>query len=415
LVKARAGAFLRYLWLGLLAPPLWLLYALTMLIPRTRSIWVFGAWDGARFADNTKWLFLHCLEARYPERFVWITRNRRLAKRLRGLGYDAHHHRSLRGLWLSLRAKVFVIDHTSHDISFFSSRGSVKVCLFHGIPLKRLRRDVLLPGTFNHMVYHGPWPLRALLRITRPYLYERYSLVIATSPRIAADYCTAFGTPMKDIAITGYPRNDALWSTEEGLDSDDRESRRGLESLRRDGRKIIMYLPTWRDHGTHGSIPLQYPTITAFLDEHDAVLVTKFHSYDDRSDQWRANDGRLIVLDHHVDVYPLLPLVDVLVTDYSSVSFDFLLLRRPVVYYCYDLEEYRSGVRGFYHDYGSVTPGAKASTHDELLLALKDALSGTEYMERWRTRYELTLDTCHSYRDAGSGERVYREIRLRFG
>jgi CDP-glycerol glycerophosphotransferase (TagB/SpsB family) len=409
-------SLIRYLGLLAIAPFSWALYALSGLIPKDSDLWVFGAWDGVRFADNTKWLFLHCTTNGYPGRFVWITRDRALATRLSDLGFQAHYHRSLRGIWLPLRAKYYVIDHTSHDINYFTSCRSVKVCVFHGIPLKRLRRDVDIPGTFNHSVYHGPWPLRLLLFLTRPYLYEKYDLVIATSPEIAANYNTAFGTPMDRIAVTGYPRNDVLMNPSIPLDVRDEAGRRHLQGLRERGSKVVMYLPTWRDHARHGSVPLNFQALADLLEEHDAVFVTKFHSYDDRSAGMTVDHERLVVLNHEADVYPLLSAVDVLVTDYSSVAFDFLLLHRPVVYYCYDLAEYTASARGMYHQYDEVTPGAKAVTFAELAAGISQALAeGGRYQAQFERAYAHTMRLCHTYRDPGSSARVYHEIRQRFG
>jgi CDP-glycerol glycerophosphotransferase len=177
-----------------------------------------------------------------------------------------------------------------------------------------------------------------------------------------------------------------------------------------------MYLPTWRDHARHGSVPLDFHALAKLLEEQDAVLVTKFHSYDDRSARVTVAHERLIVLNHEADVYPLLSAVDVLVTDYSSVAFDFLLLHRPVVYYSYDLAEYTASARGMYHPYEEVTPGAKVLTFTDLTAGLRQALKSADlYQAPFAKGYAHTMRLCHTYRDFGSSARVYDEIIRRFG
>jgi CDP-glycerol glycerophosphotransferase (TagB/SpsB family) len=103
----------------------------------------------------------------------------------------------------------------------------------------------------------------------------------------------------------------------------------------------------------------------------------------------------------------MLPRLDALITDYSSIYFDYLLLDRPVLFFPYDLERYREDERGFYFEYEEVTPGPKARTFDELVSRICELLDGYE-RERaaWRPERDRVAHLCHAFRDGQSARRL---------
>ncbi|MBK8233262.1 MAG: CDP-glycerol glycerophosphotransferase family protein [Candidatus Eisenbacteria bacterium] len=107
------------------------------------------------------------------------------------------------------------------------------------------------------------------------------------------------------------------------------------------------------------------------------------------------------------DVQEVLGEADVLITDYSSCYIDYLLCDRPILFYCHDLDRYRSE-RGFYFEYESVTPGPRTASVEELIRHLDAALSGKdEYVaSRAQLRERFFKDP-----DAGSCERVYAAVQ----
>ncbi len=119
------------------------------------------------------------------------------------------------------------------------------------------------------------------------------------------------------------------------------------------------------------------------------------------------------------DPYPFLTLADVLITDYSSVYFDFLLLNKPIIFYPYDYDEYVKYCRRFYFDYFSFTPGEKAYTIKDLLLALKSCLaSSTEYMKHFERERQNVLNVYYESESICSraSERIYEHVySLPFG
>jgi len=178
------------------------------------------------------------------------------------------------------------------------------------------------------------------------------------------------------MALTGYPRNDALFGTVPGEEVGTAAA--ALARIRdlADRRKLVCYLPTFREWTDESAADrLDLPALDSFLAERDATLVVKTHPRDHLDPP--SDLAHVVALPEKTDIYPFLRHADALVTDYSSVYFDYLLLDRPIVFYADDLAAYRAR-RGFYFDYESVTPGPVADSFEELLAGLDAALDPTD-------------------------------------
>ncbi len=154
----------------------------------------------------------------------------------------------------------------------------------------------------------------------------------------------------------------------------DREMYGELVKFRKMGGKTIFFMPTFRDTGggpfENGAIDMM--RMSEFCKKNNLMFVCKFHPYLTLGNVTLPDNIRLV--DSKSDAYPLLPLCDLLLTDYSSVYFDFLLVDNPMVFYPYDLKEYISKNRELLFDYDSMTPGKKVMTEDELYTAFEDIM-----------------------------------------
>ena len=112
--------------------------------------------------------------------------------------------------------------------------------------------------------------------------------------------------------------------------------------------------------------------MSEFCRKNNLMFVCKFHPYLTLSKVSLPENIRLV--DSKSDVYPLLPLCDVLLTDYSSVYFDFLLVDKPIVFYPYDYKKYISKNRELLFDYDSMTPGKKVTDENDLYTAFEDIM-----------------------------------------
>ncbi|MYX21800.1 CDP-glycerol glycerophosphotransferase family protein, partial [Streptomyces sp. SID8380] len=202
-----------------------------------------------------------------------------------------------------------------------------------------------------------------------------------------------------EILETGYPRNDVLYAPD--LAERAKEIRESLGVP--PGKRVILYAPTWRDDDAHSQgrfrFDLKLDTERARAElGHDHVLLVRRHS-NTVDGVTGAGDGFVLDVSDYPDISELYLAADILVTDYSSVMFDYAHLRRPMVFFTYDLEHYRDTLRGFYFDFERNAPGPLVRTTDELVSALRDIDRVTaDYSERYQLFHEefCDLDDGHA-------------------
>lgn len=252
---------------------------------------------------------------------------------------------------------------------------------WHGTPLKRLGCD--LTGGKN--------ALRSLADIHSRYIREgaRVTWMLSPSPFVSEKLATAFNliaSGRQDIIVEeGYPRNDALASPAPKAI----EAIKARLDLPRD-KKVILYAPTWRDDQHASGVGYTYQAETDFdllkreLGEEYIVLFRAHYLIANRFDFERYG-GFLRDVSAVNDINDLYLVSDILVTDYSSVFFDYSNLHRPMVFYMYDLERYADDVRGFYLDLSEL-PGPIVRTEVEFIRAVREAgRPDAELAQRYQT------------------------------
>ena len=368
------------------------LFLLSLVSPRDDSLWVFGSNGGDAFRDNAKYLYLHTADEREHVRAVWLSRNEEVVDRLRSAGYEAYHVDSLRGIWTNLRAGTVFVTHGMPDVNRWCSGGARTVLLWHGVALKRIGWDA---PKLRHR-------RERLKRAVKDALFDRYDWITVPTEAMVGPFASAFRIGEDRVLATGYPRNDVpagAWTGDDPTREGDLERR--YRDYREEG-PVILYMPTiHRETGERVVDHLDLADLDRWLVERDARLLFKPHP----AEPIDLGEGfsRIVEVPKAVDIYPLLAHTDLLLTDYSSVYFDYLHLDRPVVFYPFDFEEYRAE-RGFYPDYDAVTPGPVATGFDDLLGSLDEALRSNGYAaEREAVREEFVktgrLSRCREVGD----------------
>jgi len=390
---------LRKWWYYFLQIPL---YWLSRWVPSRRRLWVFGAWQGERYADNSRYLFEYVVRHHPEIEAVWFSANPALIDELRQKGRSAVRINSLRAFWLALRAEVAVVTHSLRtDIQpLIHPRKTSTVQLWHGIPLKKIGYD---DTKFTHPTGQSLLQrLKARMReILFPFWQEQYALIATTSQNLVPIFASAFRHPETRVRVTGYPRNDALFHPE-------------APSPVPSGERAVIYMPTFRGGmGTESDLFTPYGfSITdaeAVLARHKAHLFLRLHPVNRpplEIQQAIARSTRIHFFNEG-DIYSRLAYFDVLITDFSSVYFDFLLLNRPIIFAPFDLDAYLQRDRELYFDYDEVTPGPKVFDWKALLAVLESTLVG---QDPYREARAAVLQRFHDYQDDHSSERVVREI-----
>ena len=395
------------------------LVVVSLVVPRSSRIWAFGSWYGGRFADNPKYFFLHCASREQDVQAVWLSMSSTVVQRIRALGFRAYHRLSPSGLWYALRAGVYIFDCRVMDVSSVASSGAVKVNLWHGVPLKMIERDIPQSNNALAQANHGSALVRAANKVLRPQLSERYDYILGTSRATCERLAGAFGVETSQVINGGYPRTDVLLSNDDGGRFRMPEENRVIEQCRayaREGVRVMLYMPTFRDWRNDADrvIPIDWAALDEILVEHGGAVFCKLHPNDQARLPDLAGLRRVHLIPSNVDPYPILRHTDALISDYSSIFFDYLLLDRPLVFYPYDLDDYRKYSRALYDDYDTVTPGPKAYDAAALQRVLTSLLTSYDDQSRQYTSARATVrNRFYEHVDDNASARLFDALRER--
>lgn len=379
---------LKYIVYTLFIPFWWL----QLIIPRKRGWWVFGAWFGEKYSDNAKILYEYVLE-NYPEITpVWLTGNREIYNRLKDENRKTAMISSFKGIYYSLLAGKVIYSSGKSDINRFCINGAKIIHVWHGAPIKKIGLD-------DNLVNN---PLRTKIwKYIYPFIYGYNQHAIVSTAEVFNDIlCSAFDAREDQILLTGYPRNDVFFSayTHPLIEEWDTNFNRPTK---------IIYLPTFRGSNTSfepfKDYNFNYSDWEKYLEETNSLLITKGHFVDEILED-RYHIERIIHLsDKSVgDLNPLLTGIDILITDYSSVYFDFLLAQRPIILSPFDFENYITRSRELYFDYFNDIVGQKGKDWAEILSILE---SGSyKSIDFQRVRH------FNTFWDGMSCERLYTAI-----
>lgn len=381
----------------------------TLVIPRTRDEWVFGCAVG--IADGALALWDVVAADGHPA--VWLVADDAQARDAAARGIPHVPKNSLRGFWHTARARVVVVTHGFGDANRYAQSGAFLVQLWHGIPLKRIGLDspetTRPPAVLDRM----PGVARVLAWLYRRAV-RRIDVIPAASHLVRGRLESAFALGDARVPVTGEPRVDVL--SRGSADARRRAARAELDALVgpiADDARVVLYAPTWRDGEPDPAVPsaAEWAAIDDVLRRRDAVLLVRSHhlgagEYAPPGDVDRV---RALGSDIVADVTPLLPGLDVLVTDYSSLAFDTSLVPLPVVFLAPDVEAYAAR-SGFYGAFADVAGDDAARDWAEAAVQL-DAVLGDETTRAERRERARRLDErVHAFRDGRNTHRVYRAI-----
>jgi CDP-glycerol glycerophosphotransferase len=328
---------------------------------------LFHSWWG-KLADSPKAISEELRRRDAPFEHVWVLDDPMAAPP----GATTVRPGSLEYLQETGRARYIVSNNTLPGY-FRKKRGTTYLQTWHGTPLKRIGFDIERPTFADSDTY-----LTSLAREAASWDY------LVSPNRFSSEVFRGAFRYSGEILETGYARNDLLLAP----DRDDVRARMRRELGIGDDVCAVLYAPTWRDSGSF-STELDLGALAAGLGDGYVVLL-RAHSLDADSVTIDERPFLRNVSDRD-DVGELLLAADVLVTDYSSVMFDFAVTGKPMVFFTYDLAHYRDDVRGFYFDFAAEAPGPLVATTEDLVAELRelDAV-GRKFeppYERFRERF----------------------------
>jgi CDP-glycerol glycerophosphotransferase len=359
-----------------------------------RDAVVYTSFQGRRYSDSPRAIHEELVRRGAPLEHLWVVQDGQCevpdsATVLREGSREYHE---------ALGTARFVVANDLFPPWFARRPDQVCVQTWHGAPLKRLGFDVAnrrsqpnrLYGSWEQQV--GNWQyVLSPNRFSTPILRDAYAIE-------------------GELLETGYPRNDLLARAD--ADARSREVRRRLGVP--EGKRTVLYAPTYRDqvYDRRGryrlDLRLDLARLRAAVGE-DTVILFRNHPYVVDPAPTDA-DGFVRDVSSYPDGTELLLAADVLVTDYSSIMFDYASTGRPILFYAYDLDAYASEIRGFYVDFAETVPGPLLRTTDELADALGDIEGVTA---RYASRYEEFRAKFCEFDDGQASARVVDRLFLR--
>ncbi len=324
---------------------------------------VFESFGGQAYSDSPKAIYEYMVKA-YPQyNYKWILRKPnstyvpKPAEKIKRSSKKYYEAYSKAGFWVS---------NARTPLHLYKKENQTYIQTWHGTPLKRLGNDmaeVKMPGT-NTEKYKRNFRNET----------KRWDVLISPNAYSTEIFQSAFWMDSKDILEIGYPRNDVLVNKQ--------NDQKYIEKIKRDlnipnDKKVILYAPTWRDDeyiqkGKYQfELKINLPKMYEEIGD-DYVILLRMHYLIANQIDIKGYEDFAIDVSNYNNVSNLYLISDCLVTDYSSVMFDYGILKRPQIFFAYDLEKYEGELRGFYLDYMKDLPGPITTKADDLIEQLKN-------------------------------------------
>ncbi|MET8392126.1 CDP-glycerol glycerophosphotransferase family protein [Streptomyces anthocyanicus] len=341
-----------------------------------RDAVLFISYNGKQYSDSPRAMHEELLRRGADLEYLWLVRDGQV-----DLPDTAQKVRFWSTEWYEALARCRYIVTNAHLPHWMERRpGQVIVQTWHGTMLKKIGLDIEAPK-FDPQ-YHE--------RLTQE--ARNWTMLVSSNRFSTPILKRAMGFDGK-IIETGYPRNDYLYAPDLAERAREIKERLGVPS----DKRVILYAPTWRDDLSHRrgqfkfDLRIDVEDARARLGDDHVLLIRRHSNVVDSIPG--AGNGFVHDVSEYPDIADLYLAADVLVTDYSSVMFDYAHLKRPMLFFTYDLEHYRDKLRGFYFDFENDAPGPLIRTSEELVSALGDLDKvSAEYADRYRRFQELFCD-----------------------
>lgn len=346
----------------------YIIYPFSFLFPRNSHKYAFGSFRGA-FNDNAKYLFIYAQQYCPEMNSAWISNNRATVRQVREHGFKAYYWMSPRGIWHALTSKYWFYNSYTSDINHCLSGRAICINLWHGIGLKRIEYNIITGPLAKLYDKSDRYQV-----FTHPQVFRAPNYIVTSNPFQTHMFSTAFRVPPEHCLELGYPRN-AILKQDESTRRDyiaRFEPAATMDLIERmySYSKVHLYMPTWRDSQRHiFTQSMDLDRLNAVMASHNELLLLKPHSNVIVEENMR-NYSNILFLDGKMDVYPIMPYTHVLITDYSSVLYDYLLMPgKDVILYIYDYKEYLQD-RDLFYPFEENVAGVRIHTFDELVQCL---------------------------------------------
>lgn len=373
---------------------------LTYLIPTDKKIIIFQSSNGRNYTGNPRYIYEEMVCQGLDEEYecIWFLFDTSIeipgrCKKIRN-NYFPY-------FWYLMRAGFWVFD--SRQPLYCRKKKSVTyIQTWHGTPLKKLALDMDrmdMGGSTDINDYHRQFLVTC----------KEWDYLISQNNFSTEIFRSCFAFKDRPILEIGYPRNDILIRDNKKDKIIEYKKMLGLPL----DKKIILYAPTWRDNEYSVKGKYKFASKLNFdkaqkelSDEY--IFIVKYHYLVSDKIDWSPYEGFVYTFDETKDIAWLYLVSDMMITDYSSVMFDYSLLKRPMLFFAYDLQDYKENLRGFYFDFVEEAPGPISRDTNQLINDIK-----SYEPLKWEDKYQTYSNKYNHVDDGHASEKVIDLIKNR--
>jgi CDP-glycerol glycerophosphotransferase len=363
------------------------------ILPVDAKMILFESGLGKQYADSPRYIYEEIVRRGLDYKKVWIYNsqkrfNDKQTIYVKRLSFKYYYYLAKAGIWVN----------NQNFPTYINKRAATTyIQTWHGTPLKKMLFDIEnVQGRTDDYV-------ERVSKATKTWDY-----LISPSPYATKAFRSAFRYEGEILEI-GYPRNDLFYK---------KDTKKLVGQIRASlklpaNKKVILYAPTFRDNQTSGinkftfDISLDYEKMKEKLGD-DYILLLRMHVVIKNKVKIPDEYNDFIVnVSNYPDIQELYLITDILITDYSSVMFDFANSKRPILFYTYDLEVYRDQLRGFYMDFENEAPGPLIRNSQEIIDAIIDI---EEVQKRYKDKYLAFYNKYCLLEDGFAAERLVNRV-----
>ncbi|MBM6619083.1 CDP-glycerol glycerophosphotransferase family protein [Bacillus sp. RD4P76] len=344
-----------------------LLFIFVGFLPANKKLVVFESFLGKQYSDNPRAIYEY-LKENYPNYIMYWSIDPRYMLNFTDKDILTVNRFSVKWLFILANARYWVTN-SRMPIWIPKPKHTVYLQTWHGTPLKKLGMDI------EEVHMHGTTTEQYKREFTKE--AANWDYLVSPNSYSTTIFKRAFQFD-KEVIESGYPRNDYLYVHNNEISIKELKQKFNIPL----NKKVILYAPTWRDnqYDQEGKYKLDIKLELNQMKENlqnDYIVILRMHYLVANNMDISTYEGFVLDFSNHEDIRELYLMADILITDYSSVFFDYANLKRPMIFYAYDIEDYRDQLRGFYFDFEQKAPGPIVRTTEEVIRVIDNIQNGS--------------------------------------
>lgn len=354
----------------------YILLLLSYLFPRSKKIWVYGSNMG--FAGNAKYLYIHT-STNEKIKSVWIG-TKKESEDIGKLGLTSYYRYSFKGIFYSLIGGVYIYNSYVNDINLYTFGFAKRVNLWHGVGIKNCERKISAGPLAQIFKTQNPIiKLKYLPHFVKPHYF------LSTSEQMKQLCRECFDLKYEQFIDNMYPRCDIFFMPEQDRSKfitqyENIQTINLINDISHHSYSYL-YMPTWRDSGFNFLHDFDFDDLNKTLKSRNELLIVKLHPVSNI--KINENYSNILIINKYVDLNSIMSYTDCLITDYSSVYYDYITMpNKRLILYIPDYERYISYDRDLAFDYMESTEGEFAYDFASLHSLISHRYSGQITYER---------------------------------